>query len=94
MAMADSYTWIAINGGDWAVASNWQNITTGANPAPVPPGANDLVSISGQAGGAFQLISGQGNAASLTTSGNLIFGGLFGIGTLLERRPLNSPAES
>lgn len=77
----DAYAWIAPGSGDWGNAANWRDITTGASPAAVAPGINNLVTIASAAG---QLaVSGQGNAASLTMRGNIVLDGSFHAGTLL-----------
>jgi collagen type I/II/III/V/XI/XXIV/XXVII alpha len=69
----DEYTWNTI-GGAWGTASNWQDTTAGGT-AVVAPGANDIVYIGGSS--SWQVISGAGDAASLTVSGAVVFSGNF-----------------
>lgn len=38
--MDDQYDWTAASG-DFGIAANWEDVTTGANPAPNPPGSPD-----------------------------------------------------
>lgn len=77
----DAYTWIGPGSGDWGNAANWRDITSGASPAAVAPGIDDRVTIISAAG--QLVISGQGNAASLTMRGNILLDGSFHAGTLL-----------
>ena len=55
-------------------------MTAGQNPAAVAPGKNDLVTIAAAAGGAAQVVVGDGNAYSLTLDGETLLDGVFGIG--------------
>ncbi len=66
--IGDSYTWIGPVSGNWAVAGNWRDSTSGANPAPNAPGAGDVVTFNSPTN-LFQVISGTGSSASLTTTG-------------------------
>jgi len=65
----DVYAWTA-DGGDWRIAGNWWDQTAGANPAAVAPGVSNLVTVGGPTGASFQVLTGPGNAASLTFTGN------------------------
>jgi hypothetical protein len=78
----DQYQWIAPGSGNWNQAANWENLTTGADPAKIAPGVNDLVSIQGATNGGFTVIAGPANAATLGITGNLALGGVYSIGTL------------
>ncbi len=75
----DTYQWSATAGGDWGNKLNWTD--TSAGSTSVAPGVNDTVTIAGY-GGSFEAISGQGNAATLNTSGELALGGIFQVGSL------------
>ena len=79
-ASADSYQWVGPVAGNWKAASNWNDVTAGQNPAAVAPGKNDLVTIAAAAGGAAQVVVGDGNAYSLTLDGETLLDGVFGIG--------------
>ncbi len=85
----DQYVWIGGVTGDWGTASNWQDVTTGANPASVAPGSNDAVTI-GAASGVVDVITGTGNSLSLTLSGSLDLAGQFATGNLTLQRPSGS----
>ena len=74
------YVWAGPVAGSWDTAANWNDTTTGQNPALVPPGGNDNVTIN--ATSAVQVISGSGNAASLTINGSTSLAGQFTTGTL------------
>ncbi len=63
------FIWNGPISGNWNVASNWQNTTTGANPAPVAPGSNDNVNFNTPVGFS-QVISGNGNANSIIFNNN------------------------
>ena len=78
----DMYQWTAPGGGAWISAANWADITTGASPAGIAPGAKNLVSINGPQTGGFAVIAGPANAASLTATGDLALSGIFNVGTL------------
>ena len=77
---ADSYQWVGPVAGNWKATSNWNDVTAGPNPAAVAPGKNDLVTIAAAAGGAAQVVVGDGNAYSLTLDGETLLDGVFGIG--------------
>jgi filamentous hemagglutinin len=62
--------------GSWDVASNWQDVTAGEDPALAAPGANDDVSITASSG-VTDVITGTGNAAALTPSGSIVLSGQF-----------------
>ena len=86
-ATPDDYAWTGRGqsgqaGTLWASAANWQNITAAQNPAAVPPGAQDLVTIQGATGSAFTTIIGPADAASLTLMGNVALSGQFSTGAL------------
>ena len=56
--------------------------TTGQDPAPVAPGANDDVTIDAAAGGSTHVITGTGDSASLSITGPTLLSGQFTTGTL------------
>ena len=78
----DSYLWVGPVAGSWDVAGNWDDVTTGMNPAAVAPGVNDAVTINQAAAGATQVITGTGNSASLTINGATLLDGQFSTGAL------------
>jgi hypothetical protein len=41
MSIGDTFVWIGSLSGDWNTATNWQDVTSGADPAFAPPGPND-----------------------------------------------------
>ncbi len=77
----DQYVWLPAGSAIWDRAANWQDQTTGANPASIAPGANDLVSIAASQA-SFSVIAGPGDAATLGVTGEVALSGAFGIGTL------------
>ena len=80
--MGDNYIWLPV-AGSWNVASNWNDKTTGLNPAAVAPGSADNVTVNAAGGGATTIITGTGNAASLTlTGGTTVLHGQFATGSL------------
>jgi len=66
----DSYRWAAPGGGRMGNAANWVDSSVGTVTAAVAPGVNDSVSIAGWRRRS-DVADGQGNAASLTLSGNI-----------------------
>ena len=74
---ADSYQWVGPVAGFWNAKANWDDVTAGKDPAAVAPGKNDLVTIGAAAGGAAQVIVGNGNAYSLTLDGETLLDGVF-----------------
>jgi hypothetical protein len=78
----DLYNWTALGGGNWNRAANWQDLTSGANPARVAPGVNNLVTIAASQTGSFAVITGPANAASLAITGDLAMSGTYAIGSL------------
>jgi hypothetical protein len=78
----DQYQWIAAGGGNWNTARNWDDLTSGADPARIAPGANNLVTIAAAQTGSFSVIAGPANAATLAVTGDLAMAGTYAIGTL------------
>jgi cytoskeletal protein CcmA (bactofilin family) len=77
----DNYVWATV-AGSWDNAANWNDTTAGQSPAVVAPGSNDIVTINAVSGGAFNVITGVGNSASLTIDGATSLAGQFTTGTL------------
>ena len=77
----DDYVWTGGLFGYWNDAANWQDVTAGAGAAIVAPGSLDHVTIAGSTTLA-QVIAGEGDAASLAFTGNVIVAGQFTVGTL------------
>ncbi|MDE2199905.1 MAG: Hint domain-containing protein, partial [Rhodospirillales bacterium] len=80
---ADRYAWTAASGGDWGNTANWTDSTTGATPAAIAPGSNDLVTLGGPGGAGLQVLTGAGDAASLLVLGNTALTGQLATGTLM-----------
>ena len=81
-ATGEQYVWAGALDGNWNDASNWQDVTTGANPALVAPGSLDNVTVASPAS-SYKVISGSGDAASLAfTGGPAAVTGKFNVGTL------------
>jgi hypothetical protein len=80
-ATPDQYLWTGQGSGQWNTAANWQDQTTGANPASVAPGAKNVVSIAVSETG-FTVIAGPANAATLSLTGELALAGKYAIGVL------------
>ncbi|MBV9249939.1 MAG: hypothetical protein JO227_11925, partial [Acetobacteraceae bacterium] len=74
----DQFVWIGSGSGDWNTPANWKDITTGANPASVVAGAADNVIFNSST----QAITGTGDSASLTFSGDNAVGGHLTTGSL------------
>ncbi len=74
-----SYAWLAIGGGAWSLASNWNDLTDGIDPSLTVPGASDSVAIAGPSGTAIGTITGAGQAASAAFSGNTALAGSFAL---------------
>ncbi len=81
-ATPDQYGWTGGPSGRWNVAADWADITKGQSPASLAPGLHDLVTIASSPT-AFSVIAGPGNAASLTTTGDVALTGSVGVGTLV-----------
>jgi fibronectin-binding autotransporter adhesin len=79
----DQYLWTAAGSGNWTNAHNWEDVTTGANPAKVAPGVNNLVTIAASQSGSFTVIAGPADAASLSVTGDLAMTGTFALGSLV-----------
>ena len=78
----DNYIWVGPAADSWDVAANWDDTTTGMNPAAAVPGVNDSVTIDAAAAGAVQVITGTGASASLTILGPTDLAGQFTTGAL------------
>jgi hypothetical protein len=78
----DIYDWIGSSGGSWQSASNWQDVTSGQDPATTVPGANNPVTISGPTGSIYEVISGGGAAASVALTGLVDLVGAYNAGAL------------
>jgi hypothetical protein len=80
-ANTDTYAFIGVPGGAYGSPSEWQDITTGTI-ANVPPSYGNAVTVAGRVG-VFTNITGNGFAASLATSGNVLVWGSLDIGSKL-----------
>jgi hypothetical protein len=78
---ADNYVWATV-AGSWDNAANWDDTTARQTPASVAPGSNDNVSINEAGSAGVNVITGVGDAASLTIAGATILAGQFTTGTL------------
>ncbi|MEJ0045053.1 MAG: hypothetical protein WDN04_02050 [Rhodospirillales bacterium] len=78
----DQYLWAASGSGNWNSAANWQDVTTGQQPAGIAPGQHNLVEIDASQSGTFAVIAGPANAAALTVTGDVALAGTYTIGTL------------
>jgi len=88
----DQYQWVGTGSGNWGSRFGWSDVTTGANPAGIAPGVNNLVSIDVAGTGSFTVIAGPANAASLALAGDVALAGAFGIGTLTVGNAANFDA--
>jgi hypothetical protein len=71
-ASKDTYNWTGASGGTWSTAANWQD-TTSATAAKTVPGSGNAVTIVGAIlAGVYTTIGGNGAAASLTVSNNVM----------------------
>jgi hypothetical protein len=77
----DLYAWTGAADDTWINANNWQDLTTGQNPAAIAPGQNNIVTISGGAND-FTTIIGPADAATLTLLDQVALAGAFAIGQL------------
>jgi hypothetical protein len=87
----DQYLWTAPGSGAWNQAANWQDLTSGANPATIAPGAANLVTVAASPS-AFSVLAGPANAASLTLLGEVGLSGAYHIGTLAVGAAAGTPA--
>jgi hypothetical protein len=78
----DQYLWVGPGSSNWKLAANWEDVTTGADPARIAPGVNNLVTINCAASGSYTVIAGPANAASLSITGDVAMAGDYAIGTL------------
>ena len=78
----DAYVWSVGTGGAWNDAVDWTDATTGASPAAVAPGLNNVVTIVGSSSGPAITVYGPGNSASLTFTGATTLNGTFRTGAL------------
>ena len=78
----DAYEWIGSSGGSWGSAADWEDLTSGADPATAVPGSGDPVTIAGPTGAIYEVISGGGNSASLSVTGLVDLSGAYGTGGL------------
>ncbi|RBP16833.1 hypothetical protein DFR50_104110, partial [Roseiarcus fermentans] len=79
---SDAFTWIGSTGGSWGLATNWQDTTTGQNPATTVPVLKNAVKIVGATGTAFEAIVGGGAAASVGLTQRVNLGGTYTFGAL------------
>jgi hypothetical protein len=79
--MADDFIWIGPVSGTWSDPNNWEDETTGADPATLAPGLNDSVTFNSSPS-LPQTIDGTGAAAELTLSGENLVIGTLSIGSL------------
>ena len=77
--MAHSYTWRG--GASLAVRADWTDLTSGANPATVLPGAADAVTVGGPSAGVLS-IGGALTVASFAVTGGVALTGAVATGTL------------
>jgi hypothetical protein len=77
----DNYLWIGPISGNWQTASNWEDLTSGADPATIAPGSLDNVTFDSSTS-LDQVINGNGKAASLTLNGNNLITGTITASTL------------
>ncbi|WP_158929151.1 hypothetical protein [Acidisphaera sp. S103] len=71
----DAYDWIGASGGSWTTAANWEDVTTGTQPATVA-GAGNVVLVAGSIGvGQYTTIGGNGSAVDFTVTGNVMLTG-------------------
>jgi hypothetical protein len=77
----DQYVWVGQGSGQWSAVQNWDDQTSGASPAGIAPGVNDIVSVAASSS-SFTVIGGPANAASLAVTGELGLAGSFKLGTL------------
>jgi hypothetical protein len=77
----DAYSWTGNGGGSWwNDAGDWQDTTSG-NPATDVPGSGNAVTIAGNTGAAqYTTIGGNGAAASLAVTGNVLLTGQTTVG--------------
>ena len=80
MSTSNTYSWIGASGGLWASGSNWNDTTTGTNPASYVPGTLTPVTIAGPTGSAFEVITGGGTTASVGLTGNVSLAGSYAVG--------------
>ncbi len=75
-----AYGWAGASGGTWGSGGNWIDTTAGVVPGTMP-GTLDPVSIAGSmVAGQYTSIGGNGSAASLTISGNVLLTGQISVG--------------
>jgi filamentous hemagglutinin len=80
-ANTDADTFAASPGGNYTTASKWQDITTGTVAALPPSYGNTATIAAGTAG--FTDVTGNGFAASLTASGDVLVWGSLNVGSKL-----------
>ena len=74
---SDAYQWVGPVAGFWNAKANWDDTSTGQNPAAAAPGVNDTVTVAAAANGEAQVIDGAGNAYGLTLEGETLLQGKF-----------------
>jgi filamentous hemagglutinin len=75
-----SYAWLALNGGAWSLAANWDDLTDGIDPSLTIPGAQDSVAITGATGDVATVVTGAGSAANAAFLGDVALNGAFTFG--------------
>ena len=83
----DSYNWLGTSIGGWAAAANWNDTTLNTTPTTVP-GSGNAVTITGTS---LVAIGGNGAAASLTDSANLLLTGQVTVAGQLKVNALSGP---
>jgi hypothetical protein len=74
---SDAYQWVGPVAGFWNATANWDDTSTGQNPAAAAPGVNDTVTVAAAANSEAQVIDGAGNAYGLTLEGETLLQGKF-----------------
>jgi hypothetical protein len=74
----DGYSWTGSSGGVWSNAANWFDTTTNTLPNTAVPGSGNAVTIAGTVN-AYTTVGGNGAAASLAISGNVLMTGTIAV---------------
>ena len=74
---ADTFLWTGPAAGYWDNAANWSDISAGQDPASVPPGTMDTVTVAAAANDAAQVLIGNAGVHGMTLLGQTLLDGVF-----------------
>jgi fibronectin-binding autotransporter adhesin len=69
------FIWITTDGGAWAIAANWDDLTDSISPSLVVPGSLDSVAVTGPSGNSAYALTGNATLATAQFAGDVMLSG-------------------